>query len=182
MLFINRCAVRASRGYAFAVAGAALMVVAGCGFQPIHGERSAASSAGLANFDIALIADRTGQMMRNELLQQMQPRGAAASPRFVLGVKLTESLTDLAIRKDNVATRANLTLIAQFSVVSRSGGRLLFSGQAQSVNSYNILTSDFATLSARADARSRAVRQLALDIKERLAVWLVQTGGRAVKR
>ena len=177
MLFINRCAVRASRRYAFAVAGAALMVIAGCGFQPIHGERSAASSAGLANFDIALIADRTGQMMRNELLQQMQPRGAVASPRFVLGVKLTESLTDLAIRKDNVATRANLTLIAQFSVVSRSGGSLLFSGQARSVNSYNILTSDFATLSARADARSRAVRQLALDIKERLAVWLVQTGG-----
>ena len=182
MLFINRCAVRASRRYAFAVAGAALMVIAGCGFQPVHGERSAASSAGLANFDIALIADRTGQMMRNELLQQMQPRGAVASPRFVLGVKLTESRTDLAIRKDNVATRANLKLIAQFSVVSRSGGSLLFSGQARSVNSYNILTSDFATLSARADARSRAVRQLALDIKERLAVWLVQTGGRAVTR
>ena len=84
MLFINRCAVRASRGYAFAVAGAALMVVAGCGFQPIHGERSAASSADLANFDIALIADRTGQMMRNELLQQMQPRGAVARRGSVL--------------------------------------------------------------------------------------------------
>ena len=182
MSFISRCAARTSRRYAFAFAGAALMFVAGCGFQPIHGERSAASSAGLANFDIALIADRTGQMMRNELLQQMQHRGAAASPRFVLGVKLTESLTDLAIRKDNVATRANLKLIAQFSVVSRSGGSLLFSGQARSVNSYNILTSDFATLSARADARSRAVRQLSLDIKERLAVWLVQTGGRAVTR
>ena len=67
--------------------------------------------------------------MRNELLQQMQPRGAVASPRFVLGVKLTESLTDLAIRKDNVATRANLTLIARKPVVSRSGGSLLFSGQ-----------------------------------------------------
>ena len=32
-------------------------------------------------------------------------------------------------------------------------------------------------MSARADARSRAVCQLALDIKERLAIWLVQTGG-----
>ena len=52
-----------------------------------------------------------------------------------------------------------------------------FRVRPESVNSYNILTSDFATLSARANARSRAVRQLALDIKERLAVWLVQTGG-----
>ena len=125
MLFINGVppGVPAIR---LCFAGAALMVVAGCGFQPFHGERSAASSAGLANFDIALIADRTGQMMRNELLQQMQPLGAVASPRFVLGVKLTESLTDLAIRKDNVATRANLTLIAQFSVVSRSDGSYCF--------------------------------------------------------
>ena len=182
MSFISRCAAKASRRCAFAVAGAALMVVAGCGFQPIHGERSAASSAGLANFDIALIADRTGQMMRNELLQQMQPLGAVPSPRFGLGVNLTESLTNLAIRKDNFATRANLTLVAQFSVVSRTDGSLLFSGQARSVNSYDILTSDFATLSAHTDAQRRAVRQLALDIKERLAVWLVQTGGRAVTR
>ena len=57
-----------------------------------------------------------------------------------------------------------------------------FLGQVRSVNSYNILTSDFATLSAREDARKRAVRVLALDIKERLSVWLVQTGGRSVRR
>ena len=182
MSFISRHAAKASRRCVFAVAGAALVAVAGCDFQPIHGESSAASTSGLANLDIALIADRTGQMMRNELLQQMQPRGAHPSPRFGLDVKLTETLTDLAIRKDNFATRANLTLIAQFSVISRADGSLLFSSQARSVNSYNILTSDFATLSARADARRRAVRQLALDIKERLAVWLVQTGGRAVTR
>ena len=162
--------------------GAALLAGAGCGFQPIHGQKSAASSAALENFDIALIADRTGQMMRNELLQQMQPRGAVASPRFGLGVALTESLTDLAIRKDDVATRANLMLTARFSVTSRVDGSVLFSGQARSVNSYNILTSDFATLSAREDARKRAVRVLALDIKERLSVWLVQTGGRSVRR
>ena len=163
-------------------AGIAVMAAAGCGFQPIHGERSAASSAGLAQFDIGLIADRTGQMMRNELLQQMQPRGAVASPRYGLGVALTETLADLAIRKDDVATRANLTLIARFSVVSRADGNVLFSSQVRSVNSYNILTSDFATLSAREDARRRAIRQLARDIKERLSVWLVQTGGRPIRR
>ena len=162
--------------------GAALLAGAGCGFQPIHGQKSAASSAALENFDIALIADRTGQMMRNELLQQMQPRGAVASPRYGLGVALTESLADLAIRKDDVATRANLMLTARFSVMSRVDGSVLFSGQVRSVNSYNILTSDFATLSAREDARKRAVRVLALDIKERLSVWLVQTGGRPVRR
>jgi LPS-assembly lipoprotein len=165
-----------------AAAAAAMLTIAGCGFQPIHGNQSAASGEGLANFDIGLIADRTGQMMRNELLQQMQPRGAVPAPRFGLNVALTETLTDLAIRKDEVATRANLTLTAVFTVVSRADGSPLLTGRARSVNSYNILTSDFATLSARADARKRAVRQLARYIRERLAVWLVQTGGRPVAK
>ncbi|MGB0630685.1 MAG: LPS assembly lipoprotein LptE [Alphaproteobacteria bacterium] len=182
MSFISQHAAGMVRRCGPAVAGAVLLVLTACGFQPIHGERSAASSAGLAHFDIGLIADRAGQMMRNELLQQMQPRGAVQAPRFELSMSLSETLTDLAIRKDEVATRANLTLTARYSVLNRADGSLVLSGQARSVNSYNILTSDFATLSARADARERAVRQLARDIKERLAVWLVQTGGRPVTR
>jgi LPS-assembly lipoprotein len=161
---------------------ATALTVAGCGFQPIHGQRSAASSDTLATIDIGLIADRTGQMLRNELLQQMQPRGGRTPARFGLTVVLGESLQNLAIRKDETATRANLVLIARFSVTARGTGKKVFTGTARSVNSYNILTSDFATLSAREDARRRAVQQLAAGIKERLSIWLVQTGGAAPAR
>lgn len=163
----------------FALTAAMALTAAGCGFQPIHGERSIASGAALATVDIGLIADRTGQMLRNELMQQMHPRGATVPARFALAVTLNESLQDLAIRKDETATRANLILTANFTVTSRTGGAKLFSNSVRSVNSYNILTSDFATLSAREDARRRAVQQLASGIKQRLSVWLVQTGGRA---
>jgi len=165
-----------------ALALLAALTVAGCGFQPIHGERSAASSDALATIDIGLIADRTGQMLRNELLQQMQPRGGRTPSRYDLAVTMGESLQNLAIRKDETATRANLILIARFSVTSRRDGKKVFAGRARSVNSYNILTSDFATLSAREDARRRGVQQLASGIKERLSVWLVQTGGAAPTR
>ena len=165
-----------------ALAAALVLAAAGCGFQPIHGQRSEASSAALASIDIGLIADRTGQMLRNRLLQQMQPRGGTTPARFGLAVTLSESLQDLAIRKDETATRANLIMTARFSVTSRADGKGLFNDSVQSANSYNILTSDFATLSAREDARRRAVQQLATGIKQRLSVWLVQTGGRAPQR
>ena len=158
------------------------LALAGCGFQPIHGQNSAASGEALAGIDIELIADRTGQMLRNELLQQMQPRGGRTASRYDLAVTMGESLQNLAIRKDETATRANLILIARFSVTSRHDGKKVFAGRARSVNSYNILTSDFATLSAREDARRRGVQQLASGIKERLSVWLVQTGGSAPTR
>ncbi|PPR11051.1 MAG: hypothetical protein CFH41_01151 [Alphaproteobacteria bacterium MarineAlpha11_Bin1] len=177
MLFTSDHGAWNRRRLGLAIYGAATLLLSGCSFQPIHGDRSAASGRALANFEIAKIADRTGQMMRNELLQQLQPRGRARTPRFKLSVYLTESRSNLAIRKDDVATRANLTLAASYAVANRSDGTQLLSGQTRSVNSYNILTSDFATLSAQADARNRAIRQLARNIKERLAVWLVQTGG-----
>lgn len=158
------------------------LILAGCGFQPIHGERSAASSPALAAIDIGLIPDRSGQMLRNELLQKMHPRGGISPAQFSLSVTLSESLQDLAIRKDEVATRANLIMIATFAVTARGDGKPAFTGSARSVNSYNILTSDFATLSAREDARRRAVGQLASSITQRLSVWLVQAGGSAPAR
>jgi LPS-assembly lipoprotein len=153
------------------------LALAGCGFQPIHGQNSAASGEALAGIDIELIADRTGQMLRNELIQQMHPRGGRTPARYGLSVTLGESLRNFAIRKDEIATRANLIMVARFAVTSRGDGKKMFNGSVRSVNSYNILTSDFATLSAREDARRRAVQQLAAGITQRLSVWLVQAGG-----
>lgn len=164
-----------------ATALALTAVCAGCGFQPIHGDRSRASAAALEGFDIELIPDRSGQLLRTELLQRFRPRGETGPARFTIRVGLSESLQNLAVRIDDTATRANLRLRATFSVVNRADRLVYYKGVAQSVNSYNILTSDFATLSARADARRRGVRELANDIKERISVWLFQTGGARVE-
>lgn len=172
--------VRRRRVFAVGALCAAL-AISGCGFQPIHGQRSGASSTALATIDIQLIADRAGQMLRNELLQQMQPRGPLRS-RYALSVSLKENLANLGIRKDEVATRANLTLSASFTITELTGAKRKFSGSARSVNSYNILTSDFATLSAREDARRRGVNQLALEIRERVSVWLIRAGEPAQRR
>ena len=180
MLFTRRAI--AGRKFARSIAVVMLILLASCGFQPMHTEKSAASMSTLANFDVALISDRKGQMLRNELLKELQPQGATLNPRFSLRVTLTETLSNLAIRKDDAATRANLSLSAAFSVTHRADEDTLFYGTVNSINSFNILTSDYATLSARADARRRAVKQLALQIKERLSIWLIQTGGRKVTK
>ncbi len=174
MSFISALRHRKVTGALIAVLA---LAIAGCGFQPMHNQRSNASAAALATIDIGLIADRTGQILRNELLQKLQPLGPTRQQPYLLTVTLAEYLRDLAIKRNEVATRANLTLVASFEVSRRSDGLRLYSGSARSVNAYNILTSDFATLSARENARKRGARQLALEIKEQISVWLVQTGG-----
>ena len=153
-----------------AVTGSAAL--AGCGFQPLHSQTSGASAAGLAEIRIVPIADRIGQQLHNLLLDKLTPMGPPSAARYVLQVTLSESLQNLAVRKDEVATRANLVMHARFTLVRAHDNSTLLSTSAISANSYNILSEEFATLSAENDARARAVRELSDEIRTRIAIYL----------
>ncbi len=144
----------------------------GCGFQPLHSKKAGASAAGFAEIRIAPIADRIGQQPHNLLLDKLTPLGPPPKARYVLRVTLSESLQNLAVRKDDVATRANLIMRAKFMLVRAHDNFTLLSNSAISANSYNILREEFATLSAENDARARAVRELSDEIRTRIAVYL----------
>jgi LPS-assembly lipoprotein len=148
-----------------------LAAVAGCGFRPLHGTGGGGARDQLATVRITQIPDRVGQKLHNLLLDWLTPEGPPATPHYVLSVSLREARQNLAIRKDETATRANLTLTAAFSL-RRLGLDEKYVGTAVSTNSYNILQSDFATLSAENDARDRALRVLAEEIRTRVATAL----------
>ena len=172
--------IRPSAAITVLLAGLAL---GSCGFRPLHAARSGGAEQNLAQVKIAIIADRTGQKLHNLLRDKLNPKGAAAKPRYVLRVTLKESIRNLAIRKDEIATRANLLLRATFRLDRLADKAQLLSGTAASTNSYNILRSDFATLSAESDARDRAVREISHEIRSRIAIFLdrqmkSQEGGR----
>ena len=146
-----------------------------CGFQPLYGDRAtAAGAAELAEVRINPIRDRIGQQLHNFLRDRLNPLGPPRRAHYVLNVTLTESKRELAIRKDEIATRANLTLTAAFQLRDQATGAVLLENNLQSTNSYNIVTSDFATLSAENDARRRAARELSDGIKTRLAVFFAR--------
>ena len=163
-----------------AVAGVLLLTA--CGFQPLYGTgRDADASAQLAEVKIERIAERRGQILRNELLDRMNPRGEPARPSYRLAIDTAESLQGLGIREDDTATLARLTLTANFSLFDAATQESLLSGSATSINSYNISTSEFATDSAEADARRRGARDLAEDITARVAIFLAQSGRAAAE-
>ena len=151
---------------------AASVLVASCGFRPLYAERATGVSFQLAAIEINVIDNRVGQILGNHLRDQFNPYGRPSNPLYRLGVTTNETKQDLAIRKDETATRANLTLSADFTLSHADSGKELIRGSVQSTNSYNILSSDFATLSAEDDARRRAVREIGDDIKTRLASFL----------
>lgn len=144
-----------------------LLLAVACDFRPVF-VANAPVHTEMAAVEIALIADRTGQLLRNRLLDRLTPTGI---PRYLLSVQLTERKQNLAIRRDLTATRANLTLTAQFKLTANRTDELLLQGRSRSLNSYNISTFDFATLSAENDARHRAARAVAADIATQLAIY-----------
>ncbi len=154
---------------------ALLIGLGACGFRPLYSERhNAGVTAELAATRIDLIADRTGQKLHNFLLDRFNPNGSAARPRYGLQVRVQTQRRELGIRKDETATRANLTLTASYTLRDWRTNRSLYQGTSSSTNSYNILESDFATLAALNDATTRAARELSEKIKTRLSIFFSQ--------
>ena len=122
------------------------------------------------------LPNRVGQQLNNYLMNIINPNGRPATPKFFLSVSLKESKQTLAIQKTKIATRANLFFTAKFGLSRREQAGTILSGQASSVTSYNILTSEFATLAAERDARGRAVREMSIEIANQLAIFLQSRG------
>ncbi len=163
----------ASPARRFAVAGLALALLAGCGFKPLYAPRDdgAAAIAELAAVKLGRIKDRVGQELRNFLLDRFNPRGQPVNPKYGLDVELDVSRRDLSIRKDATATRANLVISASYRLVDLASQRQLFRATSRVTTSFNIIRSDFGTISAENTARRRGVREISDDIRTRVAVF-----------
>ena len=155
-----------------------VLLLGACGFRSLYGTDATGDAPGeLATIKVSPIADRLGQQLRNNLLDLLNPRGRPANPRYLLTVGLDQSTQRLAIEKDAFATRANLRLLANFSLQDPDSREIVLSGKSLVVSSYNILDSEFATLMAEKDAKTRAAREIAHDIRTRLAAFFVRQGG-----
>ena len=146
-----------------------LLILFGCGFRPILGTKTGSEIRKEVRYiEISPIADRIGQQLRNHLVHAIMPLGRARVTKYKLIVKLTESKQDLAIKKSEIATRANLKFNANYEIILKSNGKRLAGGHSRMITSYNILNQTFSTLMAEKDARKRAVREISADISSKV--------------
>ena len=169
--------------------GGTVMLVAlvtGCGFRPLHapqavgapeaaaGDEAAAEPAvseALAATVVTPIADRAGQLLRNELVFLFSAWGEPVATRYSLGVALTETVSTIAVRITGLATRANLRLNAAYTLTDLASGQIVLRGQADAFGSYDLVTDEFATLIAARYTREQAVERLAQILHMRLAAF-----------
>ncbi len=150
-----------------------LAALTACGFRPLYGPQAGydSSLAELASITVSRIPDRTGQILQNDLRDRLTPRGAPANPRYRLGVSMLTQREGVAFEKDESVTRINLTLSASYQLTEIATGSVLSSGATRSVAAFNVVQSEFANISAEADAERRAALAVGENIWIRLGVY-----------
>lgn len=153
-----------------------LLTLTACGFRPVYGvnrDTPIGVEEQLGKVEIANIPDREGQYLRNALIDRFYRDGRPFDPAYILTVSsVQETITDLDITKTSDTTRTQLRLGINYTLTDKTTGQQLFTRQATSVNSYNVLGSEFATRVTEENARENALDDLARQVELQINLYL----------
>jgi LPS-assembly lipoprotein len=154
---------------------AGCLILGACTLRPLlHTTNDEGVRGELEAISIVGLDDRLGQLVRNALLDELNPTGVEVPSRYILDVDLQRSAQALGIQLDNVITRYNLTLTARFELLDSRSGQVLYESQVQRIASYNVSLQPYATLAAEVDAERRIAREVGDNISTLLAVHFAQ--------
>jgi LPS-assembly lipoprotein len=141
--------VTRTRRTALLLLAGALPALAGCGFSPLYGRgEDGAVTAELAKIRVLPIANRSGQVLRNHLLDGLTPMGEPQKPEYTLQVALAEpNMQELGISRSESVVRYGFSAVARFRLLD-------------------------ATVSARTSARDRVMEEISNDIRMQVATFL----------
>lgn len=152
------------------IAGLALLLAA-CGFQPMYAQPGGGNAIGPVQ--IAEIEGKAGHVLRTELSRILAVENDG-SPPMTLEITLSERVTQLGIRRDESATRAELRLIANYVLTPPANQGRVMRGSVFTVVNYDIPTAAFGEIAAQDDARERAAETMAQRFRAELALRLAQ--------
>lgn len=173
--------VSRSQLLAGALVAVAALALSGCGWQPVygtaHGEAAGPAQAGLAETSVALIPERSGQLLRQALQARFDRGSGGVGQRYELAVSgLSISGEPLAIQRDNTTSRVRLVGVAPWSLVSLGPQRrTLTSGQARVVDGYDVINQQYFASDLESDAVQRRMAEaMAEQITLRVAMYFRQ--------
>lgn len=149
---------------------ALVALVAGCGFEPLYApSRSAALAPELAAVRVERVPERVGQLLANELRDDFNPAGTRVPARYSLGIRLVTTRQEIAVSSDATASRVAYSVRAYFTLTTLTGGQSLLSSSAVANVSLDVTTNEYANVVGEQDAQTRVVRELAEEIRVRVA-------------
>ena len=153
---------------------AALATLGGCGFRPLYGsggEAEAGVQARLAEINVQLIPERSGQLLRQALQVRLERGRPPVARRFDLSVQYVLASEAIGIQQDTSASRVRFTGVANWALLAQNAQRTtVASGSAREVDAVNIINQQFfAAEITSAAVQRRMVEALAEQIVIQLA-------------
>jgi len=150
---------------------APLLLLAGCGLQPLYSGGSDGQVAqALAGVEVAPIPGRSGWLVQNALKDRI-PAIPNGDPRYRLEIELDDKIEGFGIRRDDAITRERRTLRARYRLTDAGSGALLLDATAGSDAGIDVVRSEYATIAAENTALERLAQEVADQIVARVALY-----------
>jgi LPS-assembly lipoprotein len=152
----------------------ATAALAGCGFRPMYGGRTATSDGpatdGLAAITVALIPERNGQLLRQALQERFERGGAGLAHRYDLQVSFGIGQEGIAIQSDNSVTHLRYVGTASYTLRAQDTTRsTLTTGTARAVDGLDVIDEQYFAMDLEGEA---VVRRLAEVVADQIALRL----------
>jgi LPS-assembly lipoprotein len=154
---------------------AVALVLQGCAARPLYGTHSDGKSVALAMSGISVDEQklRAGQLVRNDLISSF---GNSGSSRYILRLKPVEKSRQISSQSSLKLDRYRYTLNVAYELADSTSGAAVASGNSFSNVSYDTVEQPISDLRAADNARERAAREVAEDIRLRLAAYFSSQG------
>lgn len=120
-----------------------LFFLSACGFTPLHAPETTAAYPAI---DIALIPDRDGHYLRNQLIDRLYAAGAVEQPRYRLQISgLEKTITGFGIRKDTTSTRTQMEMQAKLRLIDTAINVVVLERTLRAAGGFNSLNNQYAT-------------------------------------
>lgn len=161
-----------------------ILFSASCGFEPLYVEKKSTSDwyydsdfdssimEEMAQIKIDPIPGRIGQLIRNELLDNLTPKGVPAAPKYVLRIdKIDKQEIKQALRNDITATRERVQYTVYYSLLDAQTRKVIISSNSLSYLGYNIMANPYSTTFSEKKNQKDAAKILANDITLRMGAY-----------
>ena len=145
-------------------------IITSCGYQPIY-SKNINTNDDLLSISVSNIKDRSGQILRNFLTNELNPENKRVITKYRLTVEIFESRTDLGYRRDMSATRSDLKNTAKYNLLDVKKGKVIIKNESNSISSFDIVDSVYATNVAEKDARKKNLQVISDNIITNLVVY-----------
>lgn len=153
-----------------------MTALAGCGFHPLYAPTSNGVAVGkeLQSIYVAVMAERTGQLLREALQRRFEGTGAGVAKKYELTGSLGIAAEAIGLQPDSSANRVRLTGNAPWTLKTLGPQEtVLTQGNARAIDGVNINANELFGQQMESEVAQRRIAETIADqITLRVATFL----------